>query len=113
VIALALALVFEVTAYAPGCGATGLTKAGTVPVEHHCVAADPAVLPIGTLVRVEGLSGLRQVHDTGRLIKGRALDLYVGSCAEAIAWGRRRRRVDILHVPQERRGTRASQGRPR
>jgi 3D (Asp-Asp-Asp) domain-containing protein len=90
------------TAYAVSCGAGlgTLTRAGTRPVTEFTIAADPKVLPIGTIVHIEGL-GERMVHDTGRLIKGRHIDLFVGSCREARAWGVRKVKVRVSHFPKE------------
>jgi 3D (Asp-Asp-Asp) domain-containing protein len=84
-------VLWVVTAYCQG----EVTKAGTRPVAGHTVAADPAFLPIGSLVEVDGWPGLRQVHDTGPLVKGRHLDIYVDSCREATKWGRQKRQVTI------------------
>ena len=100
---IAAAAIFAVTAYSLGCDAPGpLTKAGTHPVSGFTVAADPRVLPIGSIVHVDGL-GQRMVHDVGSGVRGRTLDLYVSTCREARAWGRQRRRVTVLHVPRGRR----------
>jgi 3D (Asp-Asp-Asp) domain-containing protein len=97
---IAAAAVFAVTAYSLGCDAPGpLTKAGTHPVAGFTVAADPRVLPLGTILHVEGL-GQRQIQDVGGGVVGRHVDVYVDSCREARAWGRQRRRVTVLHVPQ-------------
>jgi 3D (Asp-Asp-Asp) domain-containing protein len=90
------------TAYGLGCDAPGpLTKAGTVPVAGHTIAADPRVLPLGSIVHIGGL-GRRQVHDVGGGIKGLELDLFMNDCDEARAWGRRNVSVYVLHVPQKR-----------
>lgn len=95
---LADAVLWVITAFAPGCGATGLTKAGTTPVSGHVIAADPAVLPIGSIVHIDGM-GRRQVQDTGSAIRGRHVDVFFDDCAEARRWGRQQRAVRILHTP--------------
>jgi 3D (Asp-Asp-Asp) domain-containing protein len=93
VVTVAATALYIVTAYSIGCDAPGpRTKAGTLPVAGHTIAADPRVLPIGSIVEIESL-GVRQVHDVGSAIKGRRIDIYVATCAEARAWGRRERRV--------------------
>lgn len=96
--------VFVVTAYAVGCDVKGShpTKAGTLPVVGFTVAADPSVLPIGSLVHIEDV-GERMVHDVGGLVKGRHLDVFMDTCREANAWGHRKKLVRVLHVPKERR----------
>jgi 3D (Asp-Asp-Asp) domain-containing protein len=56
------------------------------------VAADPAVLPQGTVIRVERAGrydGVYRVLDTGANIRGRRLDLFMRNCREAIRFGRR------------------------
>ena len=49
------------------------------------VAADTSIFPYGTGILIEDV-GLRVVQDTGSLIKENALDVAVGTHAEAIAW---------------------------
>jgi 3D (Asp-Asp-Asp) domain-containing protein len=99
-----LALLFVVTAYSTGCDTRpgSRTKAGTLPVAGFTVAADPAVLPLGSIVQVEGLAGERQVHDIGGVVRGRHLDVFMGSCREARQFGRQLRRVRVLHRPRGR-----------
>ncbi|MCS6884963.1 MAG: 3D domain-containing protein [Acidobacteriota bacterium] len=62
------------------------------------VAADPAVLPMGSIIRLSAgeYSGVYQVLDTGPSIRGKRLDIFVGSRNEAIRFGRRRVQVEIL-----------------
>jgi 3D (Asp-Asp-Asp) domain-containing protein len=93
---------FELTAYSLGCDAPGpATKAGTTPVAGHTVAADPRVLPLGSIVRIAGI-GERQVHDVGGAVKGRVLDVYVDDCEQAREWGREVRQVEVLHLAGSR-----------
>lgn len=106
------AAAWTVTAYAIGCdvAAGARTKAGTRPVAEHTIAADPAVLPIGSVVTIDGLPGRRQVHDVGGLVRGRHIDVFMSNCAEARAFGRQRRAVNVLHVPQSSRVIRTEAG---
>jgi hypothetical protein len=59
---------FQATAYCD----SGITKSG-IPTSVGIVAADPKVLPIGSVINVEvpGYPGVYQVMDTGRLEFGR------------------------------------------
>jgi 3D (Asp-Asp-Asp) domain-containing protein len=84
---------FEATAY---CEA-GLTKSG-VPAAPGLAAADESVLPLGTLVHVEGIGhrGIYRIMDTGRLIKGRIIDIYMTDLEDAVEFGRRKVRVSVL-----------------
>jgi 3D (Asp-Asp-Asp) domain-containing protein len=60
-------------------------------VRRGIVAADPRVLPLGTRIQLNAgaYSGSYIVADTGGAVKGRKLDIWVPSCAEAIRFGRR------------------------
>jgi len=86
---------FVATAYCRGT----VTAAGTR-VREGIVAADPAVLPMGTVIRVGGLgqryNRIYHVMDTGRAVRGRQIDVYVRNCAEAIEFGRRPAVVSVI-----------------
>ena len=64
--------------------------------------AIPSLLPLGSVIRVdapvERYSGIWTVMDTGPEVKGREVDLYVWSCNDALAFGRRSVRVTILRL---------------
>jgi 3D (Asp-Asp-Asp) domain-containing protein len=84
------------TAYAQ----QGVTASG----EHthrHVVAADPALLPLGTRIKVKHAgrySGEYVVADTGGKIEGRRLDIYLPSEAACRKFGRRRVKVKVLQL---------------
>lgn len=59
------------------------------------VAVDPRVIPLGTRLYVEGY-GYAVAQDTGGLIKGNRIDVFMNSEDEAIQWGRRPVTVRIL-----------------
>jgi rare lipoprotein A len=86
---------FTATAYCTG----RVTASGTRPAEHT-VAADPAVLPIGSRIKVSGLDGrydgVYVVRDTGSSIRGRRIDLYLHDCHDAVNFGRRSATVSML-----------------
>jgi len=88
-------LAFTATAYCTG----KITATGTTPNEKT-VAADPAVLPMGSRIRLSGLdkryNRVYTVGDTGSSIRGRRIDLYMRDCREAVAFGRRAAKVSIL-----------------
>jgi len=83
------------TAYCKGT----LTATGTKPAPG-IVAADPAVLPFGTRIRLTGLdaryNGVYTVRDTGANIRGHRIDLFMRDCSEATRFGRRDATVAIL-----------------
>lgn len=86
---------FVATAYCKG-----TTTASGIRVRSGIVAADPDILPLGSVIQVEGVSerhdGIYTVLDTGPLVQGRRLDLYMWSCHEALSFGRRPVMVTLL-----------------
>ncbi len=86
-------MAFKATAYC----LRGKTASGRY-VRRGIVAADPRVLRLGTRIYMRGgrYTGNYVVADTGGKIKGRILDIWVPSCAEARRWGRRTVYVKVL-----------------
>lgn len=86
---------FTVTAYCTGTQ----TATGARPNEAT-IAADPAVFPLGSKVKVSGISGpynrVYTVGDTGANIRGRRIDLYMRDCREARSFGRRSAHVALV-----------------
>jgi 3D (Asp-Asp-Asp) domain-containing protein len=70
-----------------------MTKTGVV-------AAAPDLLPLGSVIRLEGLeeryNGVYTVMDTGQKVVGRKVDLYIQSCDEAVRFGLQTGEVSIL-----------------
>ena len=67
-------------------------------VHRGAIAADPRVLPIGTRVYLKAgsLSGEYVVKDTGGAIKGKRIDIWVPSTAQAMNFGRRGVQLTVL-----------------
>lgn len=90
-------LMFSATAYCKG-----ETTASGVGVRTGIAAADPAILPVGSVVRLETpnprYSGVWTVMDTGPAVRGRTVDLYLWSCKEALQFGRRKVRLSVLRL---------------
>ena len=87
-------LVFTATAYC-----TGSVTASGIPVTKGIVAADPAVLPLGTRIRLTKAApynGTYWVLDTGGAIRKRRLDVYIPDCAAARQFGRRSVHVTVI-----------------
>lgn len=89
---------FEVTAYcncALCCGihAGGPTASGTMPEAGRTVAVDPELIPLGTELLIDGERYLAE--DTGRLIKGKIIDIYFDTHEEAMRYGRQNKKVYI------------------
>ncbi len=85
-------LSFKATAYC----LKGRTASGSG-VRRGIVAADTRILPLGTRININAgaYSGTYVVADTGGAVKGRILDIWVPSCAEANKFGRRTVKVSF------------------
>ncbi|MBI3050416.1 MAG: 3D domain-containing protein [Acidobacteria bacterium] len=90
-------LLFTATAYCKG-----RTTASGVGVRTGIAASDPAILPVGSVVNVSTdtpkYNGVYTVMDTGSKVQGRVLDIYMWSCHEALAFGRRPVEVTVLRL---------------
>jgi 3D (Asp-Asp-Asp) domain-containing protein len=87
--------------------ATAYTTPGTTAsgeqTKRRLIAADPAILPLGSQIRVTGAgqySGEYEVGDTGRKIKGRKLDIYIANDAEAKEFGVKKVRVKVIKLAE-------------
>jgi 3D (Asp-Asp-Asp) domain-containing protein len=87
------------TAYDPGPEDNGWDNAGSTRLgwrtRHGIVAVDPRVIPLRSLLYVEGY-GLAWAGDTGGAIKGKRLDLCFNRTEDALAWGRRQTTAYVL-----------------
>lgn len=88
---------FSATGYCKGT----TTKSG-VNVRSGIAAADPELLPVGSVVKVERLgpkwNGIYTILDTGPKVKGRHVDIYIWSCYEALELGRRPMALTVLRL---------------
>jgi len=87
------------TAYDPspetiGRGATGRTRMGYIATFGH-VAVDPRVIPLGTMLYVEGY-GFALASDTGGAIKGNRIDLCYPDRYTSERYGMHNVRVHIF-----------------
>jgi 3D (Asp-Asp-Asp) domain-containing protein len=84
---------FEATAYS----VFGITKSG-VWVRRGIIAVDPRVVPLGSIVEIQGEScaGIYTAMDTGPEIQGREVDIYMPTGQEAIRFGRRNVRLKLI-----------------
>ena len=86
---------FQATAYCKG-----HTTASGIRVRAGIVAADPKVLPIGSVIQLDGVPepyrGIYTVLDTGPAVQGNIIDLYIWSCHEALDFGRRKVTLTVL-----------------
>ena len=88
---------FSATAYCKG-----KTTASGLEVRTGIAAADDSILPVGSVVNVATdnprYNGVYTIMDTGPRVQGRLLDLYMWSCHEALAFGRKRIQVTVLRL---------------
>ena len=95
---------FSATAYCKGI----VTTAG-VAVQAGVAAADPEMLPVGSVVEIDSLpqkyNGVYTILDTGPAVQGRHVDLYMWSCNEALVFGRRPIHLTVLRMGWNPRAT--------
>lgn len=90
-------LLFSATGYCKG-----TTTASGVNVRSGIAAADPDLLPVGSVIQIDApgarYDGVYTVMDTGPKVQGRHVDLYMWSCHEALRFGRREIAVTVLRL---------------
>jgi 3D (Asp-Asp-Asp) domain-containing protein len=84
---------FNATAYC----LSGITVTGHR-TRPGIVSADPEVIPLGSLIYVDSplKGGIYQVLDTGDLIKGKIIDIFIPSYEHCKEFGRRIVKVTVL-----------------
>jgi 3D (Asp-Asp-Asp) domain-containing protein len=97
-------LAFSATAYCKG-----LTTTSGVAVQAGIAAADPQLLPVGSVIEVDSLpqkyNGVYTILDTGPSVQGRQIDVYMWNCNEALAFGRRPIHMNVLRLGWNPRAT--------
>ena len=83
-------LTMSATAYSTEANGMGTYSATGINLKQHpsCVAVDPSVIPLGSIIWVSGY-GVSVAGDTGTAIKGNVIDLHFSTVAQSMAWGRR------------------------
>lgn len=66
----------------------GVTATGTIPTAGRTIAVDPSVIPYGTQVYIPSMGGTYIAEDTGGMIKGNKIDIYMSHGDIARQWGR-------------------------
>jgi 3D (Asp-Asp-Asp) domain-containing protein len=81
----------------------GKTASGRM-VSRGLIAADPRILPLGSRVRLEhpGYTGEYLVADTGGMIRGKRIDIWIPTTREAMRFGRRTVKLTVLSYPAKR-----------
>jgi 3D (Asp-Asp-Asp) domain-containing protein len=90
-------LMFTATAYCKGL----LTTSG-VAAQNGIAAADPSLLPVGSVIQMDSSDGshdgIYAVLDTGPAVQGRQIDLYIWNCNEALKFGRQAVHLTVLRL---------------
>jgi 3D (Asp-Asp-Asp) domain-containing protein len=90
-------LQFKATAYCKG-----QTTASGVAARSGVAAADPSLLPVGSVIQADfdrpEYNGVYTVMDTGPEVQGRELDVYMWSCFEALRFGRQDVHIVVLRL---------------
>ena len=87
---------FTATAYCKG----EVTASGVWP-RTGVAAADQTLLPVGSVIQVtdaQKYTGIYTIMDTGPMVQGRHIDIYMWSCTEALQFGRRSVEVTVLRL---------------
>lgn len=78
------------------------TRTGTRPVEGRTIAVDPEVIPLGSQVHITcdtwpAVNGTYVAEDTGRLIKGEIIDIYMADRDQCLRFGRRQIEIKVMN----------------
>ena len=97
-------LAFSATAYCKG-----IVTASGVPAQSGVAAADPQLLPVGSVIEIDSLpqkyNGIYTVMDTGPSVQGRQVDVYMWNCNEALQFGRKPIHLTVLRLGWNPRAT--------
>ncbi|HEU5139546.1 MAG TPA: peptidoglycan-binding protein [Bacillales bacterium] len=93
-------LTVESTAYTADCaGCSGITKMGInlnkYPDDAKVIAVDPNVIPLGSIVKVEGY-GTAIAADIGSGINDKRIDVFIENRDDAMQWGRRDVHIKVI-----------------
>jgi 3D (Asp-Asp-Asp) domain-containing protein len=90
-------LQFRATAYCKG-----HTTASGVAARSGVAAADPAMLPVGSVIQADfeqhQYDGVYTIMDTGPEVQGNEIDVYMWSCFEALRFGRQVVHLVVLRL---------------
>jgi 3D (Asp-Asp-Asp) domain-containing protein len=88
---------FKATAYCKG-----YTTASGVAARSGVAAADPEILPVGSVIQADFESnqydGIYTIMDTGPEVRGSEIDVYMWSCFDALRFGRQDVHIVVLRL---------------
>lgn len=80
---------FKTTAYCPcrscSSGWGGRTSTGTIAAANHTISVDPAVIPYGSHIMINGI--IYTAEDRGGGVKGKHIDIYFNTHGECTSYG--------------------------
>ncbi|WP_051620919.1 3D domain-containing protein [Paenibacillus sp. UNC451MF] len=76
----------ESTGKEPSSASYGITYSGSKAEEGRTIAVDPAVIPIGSMVFIDGI-GIRTAEDTGSAVRGARIDVFMDDLKQAVNFG--------------------------
>lgn len=76
------------------------TASGERAVQGVTIAADWSILPVGTVVEIDGY-GEFTVHDKGGAIKGNKIDIYFEDHKDALEWGVKTVKLRVIEIGGE------------
>jgi 3D (Asp-Asp-Asp) domain-containing protein len=107
--ALALPMPGSRLAFSASAYCKGIVTASGVPAQSGVAAADPELLPVGSVIEIDSLpqkyNGIYTVMDTGPLVQGRLVDVYMWNCNEALQFGRKPIHLTVLRLGWNPRAT--------
>lgn len=77
-----------------GTGYVQKTATGTIPTEGRTVAVDPKLIPLGSVVMINGVGYIAE--DTGSAVSGKVVDIYFADHDAAVAFGRQTAHVSYI-----------------
>ena len=92
----------RITGYTAG-NVGSVTSSGT-PVRWGVISVDPSVIPLGSLVAIEGFDRPFSAEDTGAAVKGRMVEIWFPDSEQALRWGNQPRVVTVLRLPDTAQG---------
>ena len=82
-------------------GGHSRTATGARYIPYRTIAVDPRVIPLNSIIYVDGFKHPWKATDTGGAIKGRRVDLLLPSRSISNRWGRRSVKIRILPPPKK------------
>lgn len=81
------------------------TATGVYPKEKHTIAVDPSIIPLGSIVYISSdfpdITGYYKAEDTGSVIKGKKIDIFMDNHSACLQFGKRNVFVTVVNEGEE------------